>query len=150
MWLLSFLPAAFLLTIINIVLIVGLLGTIIFIIFDDKLPVISTKLCLAGCVLVFAVGGYLKGGYSAELAWRDKINELSLRVVEAESKSEAATTIIEERVVVQLKEVKVKGDSIVKYVDREVVKYDKTCPVPKEVIKAHNAAALNILVEDLK
>ena len=150
MWLLSFLPANFLLTIINAIFIIGLLGTIVFIIFGNVLSLKWSSLWLAAFVIVLASGVYLKGGYSTELAWREKVNALTEQIKEAEAKSEAATTIIEEKVVLQVKEVKVKGDKIVEYVDREVVKYDNSCIIPKEVVNAHNAAALNIPVEELK
>lgn len=150
MWLLSFLPANFLLTIINAIFIIGLLGTIVFIIFGNVLSLKWSSLWLAVFVMVLASGVYLKGGYSTELAWREKVNALTEQIKEAEAKSEAATTIIEEKVVLQVKEVKVKGDKIVEYVDREVVKYDNSCIIPKEVVNAHNAAALNIPVEELK
>lgn len=150
MWLLSFLPANFLLTIINSIFIIGLLGTIVFIIFGNVLSLKWSSLWLAVFVILLASGVYLKGGYSTELAWREKVNALTEQIKEAEAKSEAATTIIEEKVVTQVKEVKVKGDKIVEYVDREVVKYDNSCIIPKEVVNAHNAAALNIPVEELK
>lgn len=150
MWLLSFLPANFLLTIINSIFIIGLLGTIVFIIFGNVLSLKWSSLWLAVFVILLASGVYLKGGYSTELAWREKVNALTEQIKEAEAKSEAATTIIEEKVVTQVKEVKVKGDKIVEYVDREVVKYNNSCIIPKEVVNAHNAAALNIPVEELK
>jgi hypothetical protein len=41
-----------------------------------------------------------------------------------------------------------KGDDIIRYIDREIVKnqevvrYIEQCPVPKEIIDAHNAAAV--------
>ena len=43
--------------------------------------------------------------------------------------------------------VKIKGEEVIKYVDRELVKYDTKfaaggqCEIPKEFIKAHNDAA---------
>ena len=39
------------------------------------------------------------------------------------------------------KVIKEKSDNNIKYIDREVVKYDNTCVLPKEFIKAHNEAA---------
>ena len=37
--------------------------------------------------------------------------------------------------------VKTRGDDIIKYVDREITKYDQQCVIPKEFVKAHNDAA---------
>lgn len=150
MWILSFLPASFLLEIINTMFGIGLIGTIIFLIFGSKISLNWSSAWLAVFIGLLASSVYLKGGYSSELAWREKVNTLSAQIKEAEAKSEAATVIIEEKVVSQIKEVKIKGDKIVKYVDREVVKYDHSCVIPKEVVNAHNAAALNVPVEELK
>ena len=150
MWILSFLPASFLLEIINTMFGIGLIGTIIFLMFGSKISLNWSSAWLAVVLGLLASSVYLKGGYSSELAWREKVNTLSAQIKEAEAKSEAATVIIEEKVVSQIKEVKIKGDKIVKYVDREVVKYDHSCVIPKEVVNAHNAAALNVPVEELK
>lgn len=150
MWILSFLPASFLLEIINTMFGIGLIGTIIFLIFGSKISLNWSSAWLAVFIGLLASSVYLKGGYSSELAWREKVNTLSAQIKEAEAKSEAATVIIEEKVVSQIKEVKIKGDKIVKYVDREVVKYDHSCVIPKEVVNAHNAAALNVPIEELK
>lgn len=150
MWILSFLPASFLLEIINTMFGIGLIGTIIFLMFGSKISLNWSSAWLAVFIGLLASSVYLKGGYSSELAWREKVNTLSAQIKEAEAKSEAATVIIEEKVVSQIKEVKIKGDKIVKYVDREVVKYDHSCVIPKEVVNAHNAAALNVPIEELK
>ena len=75
---------------------------------------------------------------------------------EAEAKSAEVNTVIETKIVNKVKEIKVQGDEVIKYVDREIVKYDTKfipggiCEIPKEVISAHNAAALNKPVEGIK
>ena len=52
-----------------------------------------------------------------------------------------------EKIVRKDKIIKQKGDDIIKYIDREIVKkeevikYIENCPVPKDIIDAHNAAA---------
>jgi hypothetical protein len=42
---------------------------------------------------------------------------------------------------VQTQVIREKGNEIIKYIDREVVKYDQMCEVPKEVINILNEAA---------
>ncbi len=37
--------------------------------------------------------------------------------------------------------IKVKKEYITKYIDKEITKYDNTCVIPKEFVKAHNDAA---------
>jgi hypothetical protein len=34
-----------------------------------------------------------------------------------------------------------KGDDIIKYVDKEIVKYDNQCVIPEDVIRVYNEAA---------
>ena len=36
---------------------------------------------------------------------------------------------------------KTKKEYITRYIDREITKYDKTCVIPKEFVKAHNDSA---------
>jgi hypothetical protein len=70
------------------------------------------------------------------------------KVAEAEAKSAKANVEIQTKIVEKTKVVREKGEDIVRYVDREVVKnqevikYVENCPVPKSIIDAHNAAAI--------
>jgi hypothetical protein len=64
-----------------------------------------------------------------------------VRLAEAEKASATANTKIETRVVNKTQYIKTRGADIVKYVDREVVKYDDVCKIPQPFIKAHNDAA---------
>jgi len=46
-----------------------------------------------------------------------------------------------EKVVKKTEYIKTRGKDVVQYIDREVTKYDNTCIIPKEFVKAHNDAA---------
>ena len=81
------------------------------------------------------------GAISNNDAWLAKIKDLEVKVAEAEAKSAAANTDIVEKTVVKTQVVKQRGQDIIKYVDREVVKYDTTCVIPKEFVVIHNKAA---------
>ena len=65
----------------------------------------------------------------------------------AEQQSAKENVRIVEKIVKQTEYIKTRGEDIVKYVDREVVKYDTKfapggqCEIPKEFIKAINDAA---------
>ena len=80
MWILSFLPASFLLEIINTMFGIGLLGTIIFLMFGSKISLNWSSAWLAVFIGLLASSVYLKGGYSSELAWREKVNTLSAQI----------------------------------------------------------------------
>jgi hypothetical protein len=96
------------------------------------------------------VGVWYEGAISNQAAWEAKIVALELRVKAAEAEAAKENVKIVEKIVIQTKKVKEKGDNIITYVDREVIKYDNTCPIPVVVIKALNAAALNQAVEEGK
>lgn len=82
-----------------------------------------------------------------ETEWRQRVAELEKQVAEAEAKSAKVNVEVQTRVIEKTRVVREKGDEIIKYVDREVVKnnevvkYIENCPVPSTIIDAHNAAA---------
>jgi hypothetical protein len=66
---------------------------------------------------------------------------MELKVAAAEVESAKENTKIVEKVVKKTEFIKSKGKDVIQYIDREVTKYDNTCVLPKEFIKAHNDAA---------
>jgi hypothetical protein len=72
---------------------------------------------------------------------------METKVAEAEAKAAIENTKIVEKVVKKTEYITRRGQDIVQYVDREVVKYDTKfapggiCEIPKEFIVAHNKAA---------
>lgn len=101
-------------------------------------------------IALIAAGVYFTGGRITQRAWEAKVKELTEKVTELENRGEKITTVVQERVVKKLEIVRIPGNEIVKYVDREIVKYDSKCDIPTEVVKAHNAAAQNKVVEEKK
>lgn len=99
-------------------------------------------------LLIFSI--YFTGGRITQRAWEAKVKELTEKVVELENRGEKITTVVQERVVRKLEIVRIPGNEIIKYVDREIVKYDDKCDIPNEVVKAHNAAAQNKIIEGKK
>lgn len=101
----------------------------------------NAQLIQAASVAVVAVSIYMIGAISNNDAWLARVKEMEAKVAEAEAKSATANTDIVEKTVIKTQVIKERGQDIVKYVDREVVKYDTTCIVPKEFVAAHNKAA---------
>jgi hypothetical protein len=91
--------------------------------------------------IVTAFGLYMTGAISDNNAWLARVADLEQKVAVAEAKSQAENVKIVTKIVTKREYYRIKGNDIVQYVDREVAKYDNTCPVPKEVVKAHNDAA---------
>lgn len=102
-------------------------------------------------VLVLTLGVYLQGGLADYKEWQLKVAELEVKIKEAEAKSAEVNTEIVEKVVTETKVIREKGDTIVRYIDREVVKTEEVvkfienCPIPQIIIETHNMAATNTL-----
>lgn len=153
MWILHFLPSGFLEFAINSILVAGLISTVVTLFVINRLltwvPAIAGyyRMIQAASVAVLLLGVYLKGGYSTEMQWRERVAEAEARVVDAEQRSKEENIKIVEKVVKRIEVVRTRGDDIIKYVDREVVKYDVkfapggVCEIPQEFIIAHNRAA---------
>lgn len=101
----------------------------------------NAQLIQAASVAVVAVSIYMIGAISNNDAWLARVKEMEAKVAEAEAKSATANTDIVEKTVIKTQVIRERGQDIVKYVDREVVKYDTTCVIPKEFVAAHNKAA---------
>jgi len=83
----------------------------------------------------------MSGAISNEEAWLAKVKDLEVKVAEAEAKSQQVNVQVVEKVVTKTQVVRERGKDIVQYVDREVVKYDSKCEIPKEAVTAVNQAA---------
>ena len=98
-------------------------------------------------VLLIAIGTYMSGALSNEEAWQSRVKEMEAKVAEAEAKSQKVNVELIEKVVKKTEYIKTRGQDVVKYIDKEIVKYDTKflpggqCEIPKEFIEAHNKAA---------
>jgi hypothetical protein len=142
MWILHFLPDSLIIFIAWLILLAGIAGFV-----ASKavrwLPMLGQyKLPLElGGVVVIAVGSYLMGGVSNEQTWRARVAEVEQRMAKAEAQAAKENVRIIEKVVVKTEQVRERGQDIVQYIDREVVKYDAQCKIPKEFVDAINRAA---------
>jgi hypothetical protein len=149
MWLLHLLPDAFLAFVVDAVLISGVLATVVTCFLLKHLirlvPALAPHIKIAQIisVVVLLSGVYFKGGYSSEMAWRERVREMEARVALAEKQSQAANEQLADKGKEKIKIIREKGVIIKQYVDREVARYDNTCVIPSAVVKAHNAAAEN-------
>jgi len=142
MWILHLLPDSWIINAIFCVMSVGVL-TIIGSYVLKLFPVIgkyTTIIQIVG-ILLLSASMYMIGGYGVDFEWKQKAAELEKKISEAKVESVKVNTEIVEKVVVQKQVVKEKGDEVIKYIDKEIVKYNDRCDIPVEVIKAHDAAA---------
>jgi hypothetical protein len=151
MWLLNLMPDWFY----HLIVIVSILGLIVASVLKF-VPFVSTYRLpiqvISALLLVFGV--WMEGGIVNEAKWEARVRELEDKVKIAEEKSKEKNVEIQEKVITQTKVVKEKGRDIIQYIDREIVKKEEivkfveNCPIPKDIIDAHNAAAtLNKAIE---
>jgi len=144
MWILSFLPEwAF-----HLMLGIGVLGTVAGFVLGMipfiKQYVISIRI-ISLFILILAV--YLEGGLADNKIWEARVKEMEVKVAKAEAESAKENVKIVEKIVRKTQIVRIRGEDIIKYVEKEVVKYDEKfatggqCELPKEFIKAINDAA---------
>ena len=132
MWMLNFLPdyVFHLLTLIGFV---GILASLFPIPYKSIVQIIS--------VAIISFSLYTEGAISNEAAWQLKVKEVEAKIATAEVQSVKETVKIKEKIVVKQQLIHEKGDDIIKYIEKEIVKYDNSCIIPKEFIQAHNKAA---------
>lgn len=92
-------------------------------------------------VVFMVIGVYMAGSIANNEAWEAKVKEVEAKLAEAEAQGAKETIKIVEKVVVQEKIVRQRGQDIVKVIEKEVVKYDNKCEIPPPFIEIHNQAA---------
>jgi hypothetical protein len=141
MWILGILPELFLHLIFWAGVVVTAIGFLI-----HMLPFISKyRLPIQlGGIMLLVLGSYLEGGLANEKIWQLRVKELEAANAKVETEVAKQDVKIVEKVVTQTKVIREKGDEVVRYVDREVVKYDTKfikggeCELPNEFFKAYN------------
>jgi hypothetical protein len=133
MWYLQFFPHWIFYGILGI----GILG----IIFSRFLPFYYKTAVQAVSYIAFAFGLFMAGAVKGSESLLAEIKDLKEKVTVAEVKSVEETVKIETKYINKTQVIRERGDDVIKYIDREVVKYDSTCVIPKEFIEAHNKAA---------
>ena len=139
MWLLNWLPD-WIFYAVGLVGLIGLFST--YLLRFIPIPAIymyKTPIQLVSIVLIgFAT--YMSGGIANEAKWNARVKEVEAKVAAAEVESAKQNVKIVEKVVKKTEYITRKGNDVIQYVDREIVKYDSSCVIPKEFIKAHNDA----------
>ena len=140
MWLLQFLPD----WIYYGILAIGLIGlAVTYLLKFIPIPAIfiyRTPIQLASVAMI-AFGVYMAGAIANEQLWKDRVAQLEKEYNESQVKSEKATTEVVTKYITKREKVFEKGEEVIRYIDREITKYNEICRLPKEAIQAHNDAA---------
>lgn len=134
MWLLKWLPDS----LFYIMFFVGIIGTAVV----SNIALIPYKSLLkaafVGCLFIST---YMIGAIANNDSWKKQVQELELKLAEAKVESVQTNTKIVEKLITRTQVIRERGKDITSYVDREIIKYDNTCVIPKEFIEIHNRAA---------
>ena len=148
MWLITFLPDAMVALVIYTIMIAGA-GLLIASGLTRWFPVVAayrTPMQVMG-IVIFSFGVYLQGARANEAVWQQRVKDLEVKIAQAEAASAQATVQIVEKVVNKTRVVREKAQTEIQFIDRvlkenqEIIKYVERCPVPAELLDAHNRAA---------
>jgi hypothetical protein len=149
MFLLNFIPDAFLLWVVNAILIAGIIGTVVaffFGFFVRYLPWITPyRMLLQIVALVLLIAGvYFKGGVGVEMAWRARVADMEAKVAKAEAESKTANENIKTVYVDKVRVVKETQVVIQEKIKTVEVKIDSQCKITSETVDILNDAAKGI------
>lgn len=138
MWILNFLPD----WIFHALFVIGILGYVATFlirflpsfIYVYKLPI---QLISVG---LMAISLYMIGAIAEREAWEARVKEMEAKVKIAEEKAKEENIKIVTKLVTKTKVIREKAKERVAYIDREIVKYDNKCEIPKEFVKVVNEA----------
>jgi apolipoprotein N-acyltransferase len=142
MWMLSFVPDAWLYLAVYIVLAsgIGLYALSFFTRFIPPLIPYSGILRIFATILLIG-GVYFYGGYSTEMQWRAKVADLETKVAKSEAESKEANTVIQKVYIDRVKVVKDTQLVIQKQIVEVAQKIDSQCVVAPEAIDILNLAS---------
>ena len=140
MWILKFLPD-WIFYGIFLVGVIGFATTYLFKYIPVPFIYMYRKPIQIGSVLAIIFGTFMSGAIYDNEAWEARVREMEAKVAKAEQQSKEENEKINDKVE-KVKEKIVQKQVVVKqYIDREIVKYDNTCVIPKEFVEIHNKAA---------
>mgnify|MGYP003704542901 CR=1 FL=1 len=134
--------------IVHVIFFTGVLGLVVGTLLEF-IPVIDKyrlPIQIVGGLLLI-LGVYLEGSLSKDKEWELRVANAKVEAAKKEVAAADKTAEIQTQVIEKIKVVREKGQTLIKYIDRdvvknqEVIKYVENCPVPKEIIDLHNAAA---------
>jgi hypothetical protein len=141
MWIFTVLPDIF----IHILLAIGVISLIAgyLIGFIPAVKPYTTLVQLIG-IIILCLSIYLEGGLADTKEWESRTIDLKVKIADMEKQIAQSDIKVIEKVITKTQVVREKGKDVIKYVDREIVKYDTKflpggqCELPQEFFKAYN------------
>ncbi len=137
MWVLNFLPDWFF----HLILLAGIGGLIASYLmkFIPFVYMYRTPIQI-GSVLAIVIGTFMLGAAWNDEEWRRRVAEMEQKVAAAELKSAEENVKIVTKIVNKIEIVRIKGEETVKYIDKEIIKYNDRCEIPNELVNVLNEA----------
>jgi hypothetical protein len=92
-------------------------------------------------IIVLCFSCLMIGINTEKNVWEEKVKELEVKLANNQVESVKENIKIVEKIVTKKQIIKERGEDIVKYINKEVVKYDSKCEIPQEFIKSLNDAS---------
>ena len=134
MWILEHVPS----WISQLSFLIGILAIII----SEFIPVNLYRIAAKAIgVIVLCFSCLMLGINSERDVWEAKVKELEVKLAKNEVESVKENIKIVEKIVTKKQIIKERGEDVIKYINKEVVKYDSKCEIPEEFIKSLNDAS---------
>ena len=92
-------------------------------------------------VIGFIVATFLEGALYDYNTMQARVEEAKQQVAQYEQANKDLNDKLTSKSTKVKEKIKTKKEYVTRYIDREVTKYDNTCVIPKEFVKAHNDSA---------
>ena len=140
LWILQFLPDWIYYAILGL----GLVGLVItYFLRFIPIPAIYMYKTPIQLVSIFMIvfGVYMSGVIANENKWKERVAQLEKEYAESKVVSEKVNTEVITKYITKREVIREKGEEQIRYIDREITKYNDICKLPKELITVHNNAA---------
>ncbi len=137
MWILSFIPDI----IIHLAALIGVVALLVITFFGHIIPLAYRMPVKLGAIAVLILALFLEGANYNNNAWIARVKEMEAKVAVAEQQAKEANDKLDKVSEEKVAALKTKQVVVKQYIDKEIVKYNNTCVIPKEFIEVHNKAA---------
>ena len=141
MFLLSFIPDAWIALVVHIIFGLGIIGIIVGTLLNH-IPFVNSygKIIRAVSIALFVSGLYFEGGIGVETEWRSKVAELEAKVKLAETQSKEANTKLHTKVIEKIKLVQVNVANNKQAINTNKQVIDAECNLNPKAIEVYNNA----------
>ena len=94
-----------------------------------------------GSIVAIVLSTFMIGAAWNDQEWKKRVAEMEQKVAAAEVKSAEENVKIVTKFINKTEVIETRGEDIIKYIEKEVVKYNDRCEIPNQLIEALNSAA---------